>query len=63
MNCEICGRELNEDTDEIWECDMCGKLVCKNCMSGDRCDECEELARQHYDIFSPFGSPFDEPYD
>lgn len=41
--CEICGKE----TDDLYECDHCGRLVCPDC-GGEVffCDECWEESQQ-----------------
>ena len=36
--CEICGKE----TDDLFECDTCGRLICDDCGCAFQCDECWE---------------------
>lgn len=41
--CEICGKE----TDELFECEYCGKLICSDCGGEDfYCDSCFEEHKQ-----------------
>ncbi len=55
MMCENCLREIDEDNEDVWECPICGKYVCDDCVTTDGlCNECDERARRQFDIFSPY---------
>ena len=47
IKCEVCGKELETDSDDWAACDGCGRPVCKECdtNTGDDeflCQECME---------------------
>ena len=54
MICEECLCEIDEETEDIFECIQCGMLVCDDCVTTDGlCVECDSCFRLHYNIFSP----------
>ena len=43
--CAICGKE----TDELYECDTCGRLICADC--GGEVFHCHECFEREYDYY------------
>jgi hypothetical protein len=45
MTCEICNNNIDTDFKEIYECEHCDKIICKNCIDKDSddaimCNDC-----------------------
>lgn len=40
--CDDCGRELDPEHDEVFDCEDCGGEICGECINAkDVCSECE----------------------
>jgi len=43
IECEGCGKKVEiDDDDEMMECSACGRILCRDCIEGDICDECKD---------------------
>ena len=40
MMCEVCDNMIDEDKEEMFECERCGKLVCNTCITDCTCPLC-----------------------
>ena len=41
--CELCGQDIDEIDEGLYECEQCGRYVCASCGGEDfLCDECLE---------------------
>ena len=45
--CELCGQDVDEIDEGLYECDICGRYVCSAC-GGESflCDECWERTQE-----------------
>lgn len=54
--CPCCGEIIEDNNDDVWECDGCGKACHSSCIGKDGlCDKCS-AKHNLYDY--PFGNPY-----